>query len=214
MDDLELATACAAGDASALVELDALLAKLAGPLRKVGLTASEIDEVVQQVRTELLVASDGEPARIAGYAGRGPLVAWLRSVGVRKGLALAKARRPHDEVGERDAGLDGDPELAYMKKTYGEAFQSAFASALAATSAEERLLLKQRFRHHMGVEELGRHYGVNAGTITRRVQAARAALAEATRARMMSALGVGETEVASILRLIESQLEITLSTRP
>jgi RNA polymerase sigma-70 factor (ECF subfamily) len=137
----------------------------------------------------------------------------LRSVTVRKGLAHAKARKPHESLDGKVAALDGDPELAYMKKTYGDAFQRAFATALAALPAEQRLLLKQRFRHGMGVEDLGRQYGVNAGTITRRVQAARAELAEATRAHMMSSLGVGETDIASILRMIESQLEITLSTR-
>jgi RNA polymerase sigma-70 factor (ECF subfamily) len=212
--DLELAAACAAGDAAALAALDALLAQLHGPLAKLGLSTSDIDEVIQQVRAELLVATADRPARIAGYAGRGPLLAWLRSVGVRKGLAHARARRPHETLdGNRSPALGGDPELAYMKKVYGAAFESAFADALAAMPAADRLLLKQRLRHDMGVEDLGRQHGVAASTITRRVQAARAALADDTRARMMSALGVGETEAASILRMIESQLEITLSTR-
>ena len=63
----------------------------------------------------------------------------------------------------------------------------------------------------MGVVELGVLYGVNAGTISRRVAAACAALSEATRAIMMRELGVGRGDVSSVLRLIESQLEITLS---
>lgn len=212
MTDLELASACAAGDPAALTAFDALLAQLRGPLRRLGLATGDVDEVIQQVRAELLVATADRPARILGYTGRGPLAAWLRSVGVRKGLHHVRAARVHASLdADRDAALDGDPELAYMKRHYGEAFRRAFATALAAMPPADRLLLKQRFRHGMGVADLGRQYGVNAGTITRRVQAARSSLAEATRAQMMAELGVDDAGVASILRLIESQLEITIS---
>jgi RNA polymerase sigma-70 factor (ECF subfamily) len=100
-----------------------------------------------------------------------------------------------------------------MKKTYGEAFQRAFAAALAELPAEDRLLLKQRFRHHMTVEELGTLHSVHAGTISRWVAAARDRLVAATRAAMMRELGVGGADVESILRMIQSEIEITLSTK-
>ena len=72
-----------------------------------------------------------------------------------------------------------------MKKTYGEVFQRAFAIALAAMSADDRLLLKQRFRHQLTVEDLGALHSVHAGTISRWVAAARERLVKATRAEMM-----------------------------
>ncbi len=71
-----------------------------------------------------------------------------------------------------------------MKKQYGAAFERAFAQAFAALSVEDRLLLKQRLRHQLGVVELGKLYGVNAGTISRRVAAARERLVAATRSEM------------------------------
>jgi hypothetical protein len=52
----------------------------------------------------------------------------------------------------RSSAPAGDLELEYMKKTYGEAFQRAFAVALAAMPADDRLLLKQRFRHQLTVD--------------------------------------------------------------
>jgi RNA polymerase sigma-70 factor (ECF subfamily) len=54
-------------------------------------------------------------------------------------------------------------------------------------------------------------YAVNAGTISRWVQAARDSLAGLTRAAMMRELGVGTVDLDSILRLIHSQLDVSLS---
>ncbi|CAN5418813.1 hypothetical protein BH11MYX1_BH11MYX1_48570 [soil metagenome] len=212
IEDLYLAFAAAAGDPAALAGFDVLLAQLRGPLKKLGVEASDVDEVMQQVRTELLVATAERAPRLLGYGGRGKLGGWLRSVGLRKGLAQLRTTRKYDPLDHEPGTLAGDPELAYMKKHYGEVFQRAFAAALAGLAPKDRLLLKQRFRHAMGVEDLGRQYGVNAGTITRRVQAARAALVDAIRTAMMASLGVDAADVASILRLIQSQLDVSLST--
>ncbi|HEY0253397.1 MAG TPA: hypothetical protein VGC41_17805, partial [Kofleriaceae bacterium] len=118
------------------------------------------------------------------------------------GLTLLPGRRTH-------ATPTDDLELAYMKKTYGAAFERAFATALAALEVADRLLLKQRFGHRLGVVELGKMYGVNAGTITRRVQAVRDRLVEATRDCMRDEIGTDG--LTSILKLIESQLDFSLS---
>lgn len=210
--DLYLAFACAAGDAAALAALDrSYLANLRGPLGKIGLRDGAIDEVLQLVREELLVVADDRPARILSYSGRGTLHGWLRSVAVRTGLRSIRKSPAHDALEPHHGTISEDPELAFMKKTYGDAFHRAFTTALGELAAKDRLLLKQRYRFAMGVEELAAHYGVHAGTISRWVQAARDALATLTRTAMMTELGIGAADVSSILRLIHSQLEITLS---
>jgi len=220
-DDVAFAAALARGDADALARFDREHAPALRPaLARIGLGDAGIAEALQLVRTEQFAPrADGAP-RIAGYSGRGPLLAWLRSVAVRTGLRLRRAGARYEPLTDIAAGahdstpgsLVDDAELAYMKKTYGEAFQRAFRTALAGLSAKDRLLLKQRFRHHLGVEDLGRIHGVNAGTISRWVAAARDALAKGTREAMMAELGVAKDDVSSILRLIESQIEVTLST--
>ncbi|MEO8554298.1 MAG: hypothetical protein ABI678_30185, partial [Kofleriaceae bacterium] len=205
--DLYFAFACGAGDPSALAELETrYLTALRGPLAKLGLDGAGIEETIQMVREELLVTRDTRAAKILDYSGRGALQGWLRSVAVRTGLRLIKKTPKHAELGDDQGALAADPELAYMKKTYGEVFHRAFAAALGELSAKDRLLLKQRFKHQMGVVELGTQYGVNAGTISRWVQTARDTLAGLTRAAMMRELGVGAVDLDSILRLIQSQL--------
>jgi RNA polymerase sigma-70 factor (ECF subfamily) len=91
--DLYLAFACARGDARALAALDAkYLRDLAAPLRKMGFDAAAIDETLQIVRDELLVAPTGKQPSILGYSGRGALKGWLRSVAAR--TALRDRKRP------------------------------------------------------------------------------------------------------------------------
>lgn len=210
--DLYLACGCANGDNTALAALDrTYLAPLRAPLAKLGLDPAGVTEALQQVREELLVVRDGR-AKVLDYSGRGSLHGWLRSVAVRTGLRLCKGKPKHDELGEHHGAMAEDPELMLMKKTYGETFHRAFERALGELSAKDRLLLKQRFKHRIGVIDLGILYGVNAGTISRWVQAARETLAAGTRAQMMTELGVGKVDLESILRLIHSQLDITLSS--
>jgi RNA polymerase sigma-70 factor (ECF subfamily) len=212
--DLYLSLACAEGNADALALLDRdFLSDVRPTLSRMGLTASAIDETLQVMRDELLAPRPDAPPRILHYGGRGHLRGWLRSVAARTGLRSMRQPDRHDELDEaKHAAPAGDLELAYMKKTYGEVFLRAFAAALAALSAEDRLLLKQRFRHQLTVEELGALHSVHAGTISRWVAAARERLVKATRAEMMRELGVGRADVSSILRLIHSELDITLSS--
>jgi RNA polymerase sigma-70 factor (ECF subfamily) len=212
--DLYLSLACAEGNAGALAILDRdYLAGVRPALLRMGLTAGAIDETLQVMRDELLAPRPDAAPRILNYGGRGHLRGWLRSVAARTGLRNLHPSDRHDELDEgKHSTPAGDLELAYMKKTYGEVFQRAFAAALAALAADDRLLLKQRFRHQLTVEELGALHSVHAGTISRWVAAARERLVKATRAEMMRELGVGRADVSSILRLIHSELDITLSS--
>jgi RNA polymerase sigma-70 factor (ECF subfamily) len=212
--DLYLALACGKGNAGALAVLEReYLSTLPAALKRICNGGSSVDEVLQAVREELLVARPDAPPRIVNYAGRGPLRSWLRSVAVRTAMRLNRVA-PHQVLDEQDAaGAGDDLELAFMKKTYGEAFRRAFQSALAGLPEDKRLLLKQRYRHQMTVEQLGAMHAVNPGTISRWVAAAREQLVGGTRAAMMTELGVGGSDVESILRMIHSQIELSLSTQ-
>jgi RNA polymerase sigma-70 factor, ECF subfamily len=210
--DVYLTVALAAGHCDALSALERdYLPDLRTTLSRMGLTASAIDETLQVMREELLVPRAGAPARILNYGGRGQLRGWLRSVAARTGLRSFRGPTA-DELDDRIHGTPVDDlELDYLKRTYGEVFKRAFTAAMTELSADDRVLLKQRFRHRLGVEELGTMHGVHAGTISRRVQATRERLVAGTHKAMMSELGVAPGEVSSIMRLIHSQLAISLS---
>lgn len=90
--DLFLACGCAAGLPAAIAAFDKQgLGKVPSVLRRMGLSADRIDEVLQVVRTKLLIA-DGQRARpaIASYAGRGSLVGWVRIASRRAAISMGR----------------------------------------------------------------------------------------------------------------------------
>ncbi len=215
-DEVVLADACALGDPGALALLEArYLPDVRATLGRVGLRDAGVDDAEQILREELLVATSSGLPRIAGYAGRGPLRGWLRAVATRTGLRLLRRTAGH-EVPDDDASSDvaaaGDLELAYLKRSYGPAFKEAFRLAFASLSPAERLLLKQRLAHGMTVSAIGALHGVHGSTVSRWVADARERLVAGTRDEMMRSLSAGRAEVSSILRLIQSELDVTLST--
>lgn len=214
VEDVYLAVACASGDAAAIAEVERrYVPELRRALGGMGL-AEVSEEAVQAMREELFVGAAGARPRIANYSGRGDLRRWLRVVAGRMGLRLAAAR-PRAELPLQDSGAvaaNADVEIDYLKRTYGEAFRPAFREALESLTARERLLLKQRFSHSLSLDEIASMNGVHTSTASRWVSDARERLVTATRERMMSRLNVGRAEAESILRLIQSQLDVTLSS--
>ena len=210
--DLWLATACAAGDATALAEFDQrYLAPLGGVLRASGLAPDQIEEVVQELRIRLMVG-DGRP-RILDYAGRADLRLWVRTAAIRAGIDLIRQRREltidDEELAAVPALLD-DPELAHLKDRYRDELRTAVSEAIGALAARDRLLLKYTYVDGLTVDRVGAIYNVHRATAARWVAAAREALADATHGLLVRRLGVTASELRSIARLVESQLELSL----
>jgi len=161
----------------------------------------------------MFVAAPGRPAGITGYAGRGSLRGWLNAVSAR--IALRATGRAIPELFDEaslDHATEQDPELDYLRRVYGEAFQKAFREALAGLSARQRLLLRQRFRHQLGIDEMGRLYGVHHSTVSRWVTEARERLVGRIRETMMAQFNLGRPELSSVMRLIDSEVDLTLSS--
>jgi RNA polymerase sigma-70 factor, ECF subfamily len=214
--ELYFVTACGEGQSTALAEFErTFVPELRAALSRMRLPPAVVDETLQVIRDELFVPRAGAEPKILGYAGRGHLGGWLRAVASR--TALRVARQAHVTTGRGQTEVPetgGDLELEYLKRTYGPAFETAFRAAFHELPPRDRLLLKQRLRHRMGVDELGALHGVDPSTASRWVTAARERLVDATRERMMRSLNVGRAEVSSILRLIQSQVDISLTGWP
>jgi RNA polymerase sigma-70 factor (ECF subfamily) len=71
-------------------------------------------------------------------------------------------------------------------------------------------MLRYHYLDDLGFEEIARMRRVHRTTITRAFQKIREALLIETRAAMMRDMGTGEAELESIMRLIESQLDVSL----
>ena len=207
VEDMYLACGCAGGDRAALATLEtATLPSVARAVAKLG-----GDEVVQALRAQMLV---GPSPAITAYDGRAPLGIWLRVCATRIGLRQnAREKRNETLDDERlDALAPGvpDPELAYLQQHYGAQFRKAFADAVAALVPRERNLLRHAVIDGLGIDQIAAIYHVHRATAARQLKQVRTALVADTRERMRLTLGIGETELDSIFRVLVSMAGLTL----
>ena len=171
------------------------------------------EEVRQLVRQKLLVAEPGKAPKIADYQGRGALKTWLRIVATRTAMDLGAVRAREIPI-ERDAleyivGAGEDPELDFFKERYRKEFRAAFADAFAALEPRDRSLLRYAFGRGLSIDVIGQLYGVHRATAARWVVTAHEDLTKTLRKTLMERLDVKPDEYQSILRLIESRIEVS-----
>jgi RNA polymerase sigma-70 factor (ECF subfamily) len=214
VEDLYLACACASGDRPALTTLeDVTLPIVTRGLARIAQSEDARAELLQTLREQMLVASDGEPG-IAGYDGRAPLAIWLRVCAARLGMRQA-ARDQRNETLDDDH-LDQlapgvpDPELAYLQQHYGAQFRAAFGEAVQTLAPRERNLLRHAVIDGLSIDQIAAIYHVHRATAARQLKQTRDTLIATTRERMRLALGIGETELDSIFRVLVSMADVTL----
>jgi RNA polymerase sigma-70 factor (ECF subfamily) len=152
---------------------------------------------------------------LAEYSGRGPLRAWLRILAVRYALNRARGQRRRVALEERvaqEAALGGnDPELAILHARYQSQVAEAFRDALAALAPPDRSLLRLVYGQELGLETIGKMHGWSKPTASRRVAAVRAAMLDEAMRLLRQRLGASDAEVESVIRLVQSRLDLSLS---
>ncbi len=168
-------------------------------------------EFRQLVWVRLFVQDGPRAAKIASYRGRGSLRAWIRVLASRLLIDLSRRRaepRGGDEaLLERLQGAE-DTELDYLRQTYGPQLKAAFAAAVTALSVRQRNLLRQRYLHGVSSSALAGLYAVHRSTLYVWLEQARAHLLAKVRAHL--ALGIPSERLESVLRLMGSDLEISV----
>jgi len=212
--DVFLAIALAAGDPAAVrVFEERFVPQIDHALRRLRLPAGSVDELKQALRFDLLVG-DGAP-KIADYAGRGELVGWLRVSATRRALtAVKRAGREEalDEVLlEQWPDATPTPENRHLRAKYTAELKRAIHEAFAALEVRQRNLLRQHILDELTIDDLARLYRVHRATCARWLADARAELGKSTRKRLIAALGMRFQEVDSLLRFLDSDIELSIS---
>lgn len=214
--DLYLACACAAGDAQAIAVFERQhLAYAERVVTRMGMPPAIVDELKQLLRVRFFIGESDRRPRILAYRGRGDLQRWVRASAVRGALRLLRGRSARlgaadDDVLESLADVRQDFELDFLKRTYGGAFEGALRDAFVSLAPRDRNLLRYYFGKRLSIDELGVIYHVHRATAARRVRKATDELVAVTRDRLAARLGIDPKEVSSILRLVQSQIELTL----
>lgn len=215
--DLYLACACAARVPAAIATFERVLLPVVDVVvKRMRAPASVADEVKQALRARLLVPGEDRPAQIVDYRGRGPLASWLKVVALREALAVQRrTARDHGVAATPDALVElpgDDPRLRMIKNDFAGHFRDALQQALAALSTRDRSLIRLHNLDQVGVEALGVANGVHAGTISRWLARARAAVRAGVERHLRRTLAVDANQLDSLMRLVDTNLEASLAT--
>ncbi|MCC6899269.1 MAG: transcriptional regulator [Polyangiaceae bacterium] len=213
--DLWLATAALAAVPHAVERLDEQCirgSRLA--LARFELGSVSLDDVLQNVRAQLFFGTETRPPKLAQYSGRGSLRGFVRVLAAREIVALS--RRAGNSPMHDDAGLDrvaevGDPELASLRARYGVEFKAAFETALARLEPRQRNLLRHQLLDQLGIDAIAALYGAHRATAARWLARAREDLFDHTVLELSRRLRVPAPEIDSVLRLIGSQLDASVT---
>jgi RNA polymerase sigma-70 factor, ECF subfamily len=217
--DVYLATACLAGDAIAIDHFDReLISGARGAILGIDGRPAFADEALQRLRTSLLVGEGGLP-RLATYAARGPLRAWVGVSATRTALMMRRSQRRAKEVPADDDDWavavvmisTNNPELELLKRQYADAFGHAFRDAVAALEARQRAALRLSFVDALSIDEISTIYGVHRATAARWITRACDTLFETTRSLLADRLALTPTDLDRMTALVRSQLDVSLS---
>ncbi len=182
-------------------------------LRRRTTSAETVREVQQQLAVRFLVGDEGRPALLESYTGRGSLEGFVRIAAGRLAVDLLRSasRRPVSmETAVAHELIAEDIELLMLKEAYREPFRRAFAPAVAALLPDARALLRLHYVEGMTTEQLARLRKVGRATVVRRLADARDALVDALKDQLRAKVGIGDEEFDSLLRLVRSQLDLSL----
>jgi RNA polymerase sigma factor (sigma-70 family) len=194
---LALASACAAGDEAAwerfVREFRPVLYRAADALDSTG----RARELADALYAELYGIRERRESLFRYYQGRSSLATWLRAVLAQRYVDLIRADRrldplPDEEplaVVTRDAAPDAD------RARLQEAFDGAFASALSALTARDRLRLGCYYAQELTLAETGRILGESEATSSRQLARTRTAIRQSVDAALRAA-GMSDAEVA------------------
>jgi RNA polymerase sigma-70 factor (ECF subfamily) len=214
--DLFLACACACGadrDAALALLEERYLLSARGSLLRLDSRSELIDDVMQELRTKLLV---GEDPRIGHYGGRGPLLAWIRVSATRTAIDLLRATKQNLPLEAISAEMlpiaDLGPEVQMLREAYRDAFKEALAATLLALSPKDRNLLRRHLIDHLTLDEIAVPYGVHPATIARRLSGLREEIAESVRQRLAAEHreAGGATSLESLAYAIRSEIHLSL----
>jgi RNA polymerase sigma-70 factor (ECF subfamily) len=216
VEDVYLACACAEKARGAAPAFERRFGRvIRRAVSRVLATADERQEAEQQAWQELMGGGDNGAAapRIAQYLGKGPLEKWISVAAMRIAITIGRAesaeRRLRDKAIAEVSGVDpgrmlGDGDLR-------QAFEVAVGEVLARLKPRERLVLKLYLVSGMTLEAIGKSLGVTRQAVTKTLAHARETIVHEVGASVRARLKLSKDDLASLLRYVASQLDVSIS---
>lgn len=213
--DLYLVHACLEHNHEALnIFSQQVLAKTDAALSSILKSSMRVADLKQSLLQQFFTGNGDSPPTMLTYSGRKSLRNWVYLVAVRKALTLHKRAQKEcffpKEAFEQISAIEDDPELAYLKQLYQKEFTTAFQKALLSLSCEERNLLRYHTLDGLNIDQIGFIFRIHRATAARWIEKVRRKLMINTRQILLQNLHLKPTEYESIMRLIQSQLYISI----
>lgn len=210
LEDVYLAWWCRSGDEAAIAAFEEAYAE---DLRVLAARFRDIpsDELRQQLRIRLFV---GDAPRIAEYRGTGSLKSWLRVTAVRCFIDIQRALKPQrveQELDEAQVLGIADPEGTQIRAELVAAVKQAFTAAVAKLQPRERVFLRHAYVDRHTLDQIAAHYAVHRTTVARTLASAREQLIADTRRIVAGAIGVADDELQTVVRMLDSRIDLSLS---
>lgn len=214
-DDLYIVCACLAGDDRALRAFEEHFGRdIDGTLSRLRMPVPARDEVRQRLRVQLFVTRPQSAPMLTTYSGRGSLAKWLRVSTTREALRYLSSNKREllvdDHAFDWMALPDEDGELGRLKRQYREDFRLAFEEAFGRLSARQVSLVRYRYVDDCSASLVAEIFGIHVATVRKQLATIRGLLLKWTREALMRRLAIDRSQFESIMRLIESRLEVTL----
>ena len=212
--DLALARAAAAGDASAIAQIEqAHRTTIDTTCRRFQSQAHSVDDLRQLLREKLFT---GAAPKIGDYGGQGHLGSWLRVTATRLFLDLGKRKDRARELPGSDSGVAALPDpsdlgLELIKIEYRAAVRAAIEQAAQGLAPGDRHLLRQHFVSGLTIDQLACALGIHRATAARRIAKAREQLAESARVELAHKLAIDPQELSDVFGLVVSRLDVSIS---
>jgi RNA polymerase sigma-70 factor (ECF subfamily) len=209
--DLYLACACARRDPRALALFDEhVLGEVPRYIAHVDGSKAFADEVRQALRERLFL---GDAPKILEYTGRGPIGGWIRVAAIRIALNMRRdsARKLSREAADAPRPSSSDLELQMLRARYASEVEQAIEETLRGLTRDERNVLRMHYLDGVGTDAIGKAYGgVHRSTVLRWIEAAREKILAETRRLLAARLGLGASDLESLVGLVKSQLDTSI----
>lgn len=192
-------------------------------LRKRRLSEEDIHELLHTLRVRLVVGTESSPPRLLRYSGSAPLASWLRAVTLNL-LHNTRSRRNAQNLSIDDdsqllhqllpshLSTSGTSEQSPIDRRFGKfVVRDAMRTALHRLKPAQRLLLKLYYVDGLRMEQIAILQRSNKSTISRHIAAARAQILDSLRLELKQNLRMSTSEADSLVELVISSIEISLS---
>lgn len=178
-------------------------------LQRAGATGFELDELVQDALTRVLVENGGE--RLKQFRGQGTFAAFVVTVAMRL-FSTRRGKTRHESGGE---GLDALPLALDLEKHLSRHqnrahFAEAFRGALDALDPRQRTLLKLSLVNGSSIDELAPMYQVSRASVARWLVQAREQLRAETLKRLAGTTRLERGDLEGLMASLESGFDVSL----